>query len=746
MKYTVAVRALCEFTAKQGDLDLRFTPSPTAQEGIAGHLLVASRRGAAYESEITLSGEHQHLLVRGRADGYDASLNRLEEIKTFRGRLDRQPDNHRHLHWAQLMVYGWLLCQARGLSEVELALVYFDIGSQDETVLRQQCSAAMLQQHFETQCERFLDWADQELAHRAARDWALTALPFPHAEFRTGQRALAEAVYKANSAGRCLMVQAPTGIGKTIGTVFPLLKACPAQRLDKVFFLTAKTSGRGVALNALALIKRSAPALPLRVIELVAKDKACEHSDKACHGASCPLAQGFYDRLPQARMAAAAAGTLDKATLRTVALSHQVCPYYLGQEMVKWSDTVVGDYNHYFDLNAMLHGQAVGQPWRVSVLVDEAHNLVERARKMYTAELDQTSLGAARRSAPAPLKKALDRLHKSWNATHQAQAERYQVHAQLPEAFMFKLQQATNAITEHLSEHPTLVDEALQNFYFEALHFTRLSESFGEHSLFDITRHGKPSTLCIRNVVPASFLKPRFANAHSVTLFSATLRPQQFYGDLLGLPDNTAWIDVDSPFSHEQLSVQVVAHISTRYQHRQASLAPVVDVMARQYARQPGNYLAFFSSFDYLDEVATLWAARMPQVTTWKQSRRMSEGDQAQFLARFTEDGQGMGFAVLGGSFAEGIDLAGQRLIGAFIATLGLPQVNPVNEQIRLRMADLFGDGYAYTYLYPGLQKVVQAAGRVIRTQTDRGVVHLMDDRFGRPEVRGLLPAWWRVD
>jgi DNA excision repair protein ERCC-2 len=457
------------------------------------------------------------------------------------------------------------------------------------------------------------------------------------------------------------------------------------------------------------------------------------------------LAQGFYDRLPQARTAAAAAGTLDKATLRTVALAHQVCPYYLGQEMVKWSDAVVGDYNHYFDLSAMLHGLAVGQPWRVSVLVDEAHNLVERSRKMYTAELDQASLGAARRSAPPPLKKALDRLHKSWNATHKAQSEDYQVHAELPEAFMFSLQQATHAITEHLAEHPTLVDEALQGFYFEALHFTRLSESFGEHSLFDITKAGKQSTLCLRNVVPASFLKPRFANAHSVTLFSATLRPQQFYGDLLGLPDNTAWIDVDSPFSHEQLSVQVSRHISTRYQHRQASLPRVVEVMARQYEQQPGNYLAFFSSFDYMEKAANQFAEAYPDVPVWRQSRRMDEAERAQFLARFTEDGQGMGFAVLGGSFAEGIDLAGQRLIGAFIATLGLPQVNVVNEQIRLRMADLFGDGYAYTYLYPGLQKVVQAAGRVIRTQTDRGVVHLMDDRFGRPEVRGLLPSWWRL-
>ena len=745
LKYTVAVRALCDFTAKQGDLDLRFTPSPTAQEGMAGHLLVASRRGASYEAEVSLSGEYKHLCIRGRADGYDPVSNRLEEVKTFRGGLDRQPDNHRHLHWAQLLVYGCLLCQQRDLSELELALVYFDIGSQEETVLRVSRTATELQAHFEALCERFLAWADQELAHRVARDWALTALPFPHAEFRTGQRPLAEAVYKANSAGRCLMVQAPTGIGKTIGTLFPLLKACPAQKLDKVFFLAAKTSGRGVALGALDLIRRSAPALPLRVIELVAKDKACEHPDKACHGSSCPLAQGFYDRLPQARSAAATVGTLDKAALRAVAQAHQVCPYYLGQEMVRWSDVVVGDYNYYFDLNAMLHGMALGQPWRVSVLVDEAHNLVERARKMYSAELDQASLGAARQAAPASVKKPLDRLHQAWNALHQGQTEAYQAHPHVPDDFMNRLQLATLAVTEHLVEHPTLVDAALQGFYFEALHFTRLSESFGEHSLFDITKLGKLSTLCLRNVVPAGFLRQRFATAHSVTLFSATLQPPQFYRDLLGLPDNTAWIEVDSPFKDDQLVVQVAAKLSTRYQHRQASLPGVVDVMVRQYEQQPGNYLAFLSSFDYLEDVARLWAERMPHTPTWKQSRRMAEADQAQFLARFTDDGQGLGFAVLGGSFAEGIDLTGQRLIGAFIATLGLPQVNPVNEQIRQRMHKLFGDGYAYTYLYPGLQKVVQAAGRVIRTPTDRGVVHLMDDRFKRPEVRALLPAWWHA-
>jgi Rad3-related DNA helicase len=306
-QYTVAVRALCEFTAKQGNLDVRFTPSPSAQEGMEGHAIVAARRGASYQSELALSGEFGRLTVRGRADGYDAAINRLEEVKTFRGQLDRQPENHRHLHWAQAKLYGWLLCQQRGLADIELALVYLDIGTQRETVFTERHTAAQLQQHFEQRCTQFLQWAEQELSHRAARNQALASLRFPHPSFRHGQRPLAVAVYNAARAGRCLMAQAPTGIGKTVGTLFPLLKAMPGQDLDKLFFLTAKTSGRALALDALSVIRGGEPSVPLRTLELVARDKACEHPQSACHGESCPLAKGFYDRLPEAREAALAA-------------------------------------------------------------------------------------------------------------------------------------------------------------------------------------------------------------------------------------------------------------------------------------------------------------------------------------------------------------------------------------------------------------------------------------------------------
>lgn len=751
MNYSVAVRALCEFTAKCGDLDLRFTPSPTALEGMAGHRTVASRRAPGYQSEIALEGQYQGLRVRGRADGYDPQQNRLEEVKTYRGDLAAMPDNHRQLHWAQARVYGWLMCQQLQLPDLHLALVYFDVTNERETCLSEHWTAQALEAFFNRQCAVFLHWAAQESDHRAARDREAAHLRFPHGDFRPGQRHLAESVFKAVSTGRCLMAQATTGIGKTLGTLFPMLKALAPQRLDKVLFLTAKTPGRALALDAAQVLCHSHPALPLRVLELVARDKACEHPDKACHGQSCPLARGFYDRLPAARQAATASGCWDQPGLRAIALAHEVCPYYLSQEMARWADLVVADYNYYFDFSALLFGLAQLNQWRVAVLVDEAHNLVERARQMYSASLDQSSLDQVRRSAPQVLKKPLQRLNREWNALHKAQIAPYQAYPEAPGKLLAALGTCVTAIGDYQNDHPQGLDSALQGLYFEALQFIRVGELFDGQFLFDISKRDLSakkslSRLCLRNVVPAGFIGPRLKAARSCVLFSATLNPRRYYADLLGLPADTVWIDVESPFKAEQLQVQVIRRISTRYTHRQQSLGPIVELIAERFGQRPGNYLAFFSSFDYLQQVAQLLAERYPHIPLWPQSRGMDEGQRQVFLQQFTASSQGVGFAVLGGAFGEGIDLPGARLIGAFIATLGLAQVNPVNEQLRQRMTAIFGNGYDYTYLYPGLQKVVQAAGRVIRTPEDQGMVMLIDDRFAEPRVRQLLPDWWAVD
>lgn len=258
MSYAVAVRALCEFTARTGDLDLRFTPAPTGLEGMAGHAAVTGRRGPAYESEVALSGRYENLLVRGRADGYDPAANQLEEIKTYRGQLDSVRENHRAVHWAQARVYGHLLCQVRGLERLRVALVYFNVVTEEETVLVETHEAAALEAFFREQCGRFLDWAAREQAHRQSRDGALEKLAFPHGEFRSGQRDLAVAAYRTARDGGCLMAQASTGIGKTLGTIFPLLKASPGAGLDKIFFLAAKSPGRALALEALERRQRAA--------------------------------------------------------------------------------------------------------------------------------------------------------------------------------------------------------------------------------------------------------------------------------------------------------------------------------------------------------------------------------------------------------------------------------------------------------------------------------------------------------
>lgn len=761
MTYTVAVRALCEFTARSGDLDLRFTPAPSALEGIAGHTRVQRRRGDSYEREVKLKGQFEDLTVQGRADGFDPLAGQVEEIKTFKGALDGIRPHHRALHWAQAKVYGHLLCATRGLPQLKVALVYLNVDSHEETVLLETHDATVLQEFYEGLCSRFLIWARSEATHRQSRDAALTDLQFPMKQFREGQRDLAVAVYRSarsKDGGRCLMAQAPTGIGKTMGTIFPMLKASAGHGLDKVFFLTAKGTGHGLALQAMASINlqlaEKSPSAQLRVLQIRARDKACEHPDKACHGDSCPLARGFYDRLPVAREAATRSPQpWDASAVRSLALEHEICPYYLAQELVRWSDVVVADYHYYYDTSAMLYALTQAQQWKVGVLVDEAHNLVERARRMYTAELSQFSLAAARKVATGPVQKSLAALHRIWNAINKEQTGNYQAYEAVPGPLLGAVQRGVGVISEAFADAPMLPGDPLLTFYWEALAFMALAEQMGGHALFDVSlaqsvtgRARTPmSTLCIRNVVPAPHLAERHAAAHATVLFSGTLTPGQCYQDLLGLPDHTHAIDVEGPFRAEQLTLHIASHISTRYRDRSQSLEPIAEVVAQQFAKQPGNYLCFLSSFEYMERVAECLQRIDPQLPIWLQTRALNEEGRQVFLGRFTVEGEGVGFAVLGGVFSEGVDLPGKRLIGAFVATLGLPQINPVNERMKLAMDKHFvgNKGYDYTYLYPGMRKVVQAAGRVIRTENDRGFLCLIDDRFARAEVRALLPKWW---
>ncbi|GAB3374970.1 ATP-dependent DNA helicase [Spongiibacter taiwanensis] len=759
----VSVRSLCEFAARKGSLDFRYTPSPTALEGVTGHIKVQSRRPDPYVAEYPLSGEWEGLSLGGRVDGYFASKKSpyLEEIKTHRGDVRRIGPGPRGLHWAQLKVYGALFCLRENRDSICLKLTYFDVVKERETSEELLFEAADLLNFTGELCARYRQWAEQNQRHRQQRDTALSALKFPFDHFRRGQRDLSETVYKTISTGRHLLLQAPTGIGKTLGVLYPALLTLPRKQIDRLFFLSCRNTGKQLALDALGALKQcQREAVPLRIVELSAREHACEHPNLACHGESCPLADGFFDRLDGARQAATEAGFLDQPTLRRIALEHQICPYFLGQEMARWSDVTVGDVNHYFDQQALLFALSQQDEWRCLPVVDEAHNLVDRARGMYSVGLSEGLFKGARKRMAKPVARAITTLNKAWRqlTDHYQQqigqregsatTERHYLPAP-PDELNQALQGLIHAVIDHLSEHAG--DNETQQLLFAAVAYLRLAELFGDHSLCsldfqrDLSGNALPGSamLNIDNLIPADHLQARFASAHSSVLFSATLSPPDYYRDLLGLPADSHWQDIDSPFSADQLELRVVRHISTRLQHRQQSLAPIAERIARQYQRKPGNYLMYVSSFRYLNDLTAQMAKAHPDVPVFKQTPAMAPQRRQDFIDRFKSGHAGVGFAVLGGVFSEGIDLPGEQLIGVFVATLGLPPFDHFHQILQQRMHARFGNGYEYTYLYPGLRKVIQAAGRLIRSPSDSGVIELIDPRFAEAEVNALLPSWW---
>ena len=848
----VAVRSLCEFAARSGSLEFRYTPSPTAEEGIRGHQKLQKRRINAagteqdYTAEYLLEGTLKGITLKGRADGYLSAAESvasegyplLEEIKTHRGELDRIGDGQRQLHLAQLKVYGALLCLRDDLPAVRLRLVYYDIDRDQESPNESLWQANALINFAEDLCARYALWHRQEAQHRRQRDLALQQLQFPYPEFRPFQRALSEAVYKGIFTRRQLLLEAPTGLGKTLGVSFPALKAMPKCRLDRLFLLSSRTTGRQLFMDALKQLIAgqsdtplpaaalpdgllSDPALhkqglPVRILELSAKERSCEHPDKACHGDSCPLAEGFFDRLPQARQEAAELRWLDQAQLRQLALKHNLCPYYLTQEMTRWCDLVVGDVNHYFDRQAVLFSLTQQNDWQVVPLVDEAHNLIDRARSMYSAQLDRFLFSHALKgskvaqAAPEALKKPLQAVQQGWRkliaevASDQLDQGGNLISGkpisinldQVPEQLNGYLHQLVTAITDYLAdsmkEHqpshrqvallahdpalPASPEQPLQQLMFDTLSFLKLAELFDRHSLCTLQlAKGNPkyrepkikASLKLQNLIPADFLRERFNIAYACVLFSATLSPAEYYRDLLGMAghqtatddtDNTVataktsnnhhplrealWLSLPGPFHRDQLDLRQVP-ISTRFRDRNRSIPPICQRIATQYQQKPGNYLVYLSSFSYLQQLHNGLTERCPEIPLQVQSAGMKEEDRQRFIERFRTEQGLVGLAVLGGAFSEGIDLPGDALIGVFVATLGLPPYDDFHETLSQRLEQRFGDGYRYTYLYPGLRKVIQAAGRLIRSPEDTGVIELIDDRFMQPDIQALMPDWW---
>ncbi len=753
---TVAIKTLVEFAAKTGSLDRRFTPSPTGKEGIEGHQHLTAKRGKHYEAEVSLRITYRDILFRGRADGYDANAHCIEEIKTFYGDVSQIPYNHQELHWAQVKCYGWIYCQTHQCDQINLSLIYFNLTDDQEFPLKETWDADALQDFFELLAEKYYQWQIQINKRLTHLHYWIEELPFPYHSMHKSQRIMAEAAYKAAATGRVLLAEAPTGTGKTLAALFPALKAITRTLVDKVFYLTAKTTGKQLALENIQLIitdKNGKDSAPLRALELTAREKACLEPDKKCMGDSCPYAFDFYTKLQSARQAAYAIPLLDKQALNALALAFEICPFYLSMEMSRWVDIIVADVNYFFDGTPLLLALTNQFDWKPYLLVDESHNLIDRGRSMYSAALHRGDLLSAKRSTPIPIKKALEKINKAWLALLKTMPEKSDSLFLLPtppEKLGVALLDFTTVYLDFLQKHPEHpVQETLaQEIFFSALHYLNIVDILDGDFCIDMQNLGsKNELLTLRNLIPAKPLGARLKFAHCACYFSATLNPAYYYQSLLGLPQDTVHIKVPSPFRSEQLDIKIATGLSTRYRDRATAIPPICKIIKQQLLATPGNAIVFFSSYDFLQKTEIQLRPELNNlpIEIMAQSKRMSEEDRQEFIDKFNQQNNLLGLAVLGGAFSEGIDLSGDALQGVFIATLGLPQVNPVNEHLRDIMQQQFNQGYDFAYTYPGIQKIIQAAGRVIRTPTDLGYLWLLDERYHRGEIKNLLPDWWKI-
>ena len=802
--FRLPVRQLVEFLLRTGSIDSRFTGFDRANEGARIHRRLQKAAGEGYAAEVYLTAQREVegllFVLEGRADGIfqneDGTVV-IDEIKTTALPTEELTEDRNPCHWAQGMVYGAIYAAQNQLERLSVRLTYYQIDTDEIIRFPRHFTQEELDAFFEGLLRQVAPWARRQLDWDTRRAASLNALRFPFETYRPGQRALAGEIYRACKAGgkggARLFCQAPTGIGKTMSALFPALKAMGEGHGEKLFYLTARNTTQAAAEDALARLRASAPELALRSVTLTAKEKACLCRDAegrpACLPELCPYANGYYDRVNTALKALLDDGTgrFDRAALADAAKQFTVCPFELGLDLSEWCDVVIGDYNYLFDpvVHLKRFFDAAGD-WLF--LIDEAHNLPDRARAMYSAQFAKSSLTEAKRAlgkGKSSLKTALTKADKVFLAARKAcaqaaprtgtepagETEPMQVSLlpaeaapdfalpqplyardgtvflqQLPAALPAALRAVHTPLQDWLEQNPEDPAHAqLLELYFALQDIARAADRYDSHFVTQLTARGSELELQLLCLDPAPFVDASLAAGRSAALFSATLTPPAFYRSVLGCADARA-VALPSPFPPENLGLFCLPGISTRYRQREASVPAVADALAALARGKTGNYLAFFPSYAYLQQVYEAFAARWPDIPTLVQQRSLDDAGRAEFLAQFVPRPAKtlLGFAVMGGIFGEGVDLVGDRLIGCAIVGVGLPQVNPRQEMLRRYYEEQSGCGFDYAYRYPGMNKVLQAAGRVVRTPQDKGVVLLLDDRFAQPDTARLFPPHWQ--
>lgn len=758
---TVSVRRLVEFICRRGDLVGKndFTGANRAWEGIAGHQLVQKSRPEGYRAEVTvrcsLDTPDFILTIQGRIDGVWQGPEGVvvEEIKTVVGHWDGSDDP---LHWAQGRIYGALLARQEGLAKVDVQLGYLQLETRAWSQFRRSYSLAELETYFREVTAEYLDWVDQEVKWSRQRDLSIQRLAFPFSTYRPGQRNLCVTVYRALARQGRLYVEAPTGVGKTVSVLFPAIKALGQGTFSRIFYLTAKTLGRTVAEKSLQDMRGG--GLRLRSVTLTAKEKIClSPTGQACDARTCPMALGYFDRIKPALRESLESEHLGRAELEELARRHQVCPFELSLDASFWADAIICDYNYLFDPKVYLR-RFFAEGGDYAFLIDEAHNLADRARSMFSARLEKSAILDLRKTLEEPLPRCaralgkisrylagLDRQSLSEEGEKGFEGERSI--PRLPDDLVPMLKGFNEEAETWLVQNQAAdFREPLRELYFQVADFLRIAQLYDERFATLLKASGRRFSIDLFCLDPSRMIRQALERGKASVFFSATLSPLEFFRDVLGGEAGDEMKRFDSPFAAEHLGLLVADRISTYYRARESTYHQVMQAIHHFASGKTGNYLVYFPSYRYLEEVRGRFESAYPGMMTVVQSPVMKEEAREEFLSRFQAglEQSLVGFAVMGGLFGEGIDLVGDRLSGVVVVGVGLPQLCLERNLIREFFQEAKGSGFEYAYLYPGMNRVVQAAGRVIRSETDRGLVLLIDTRFREERYRRLFPPWWR--
>ena len=747
----LAVRALAEFACREGDLDAGHA-GPSAEEGRRAHVRVQREWHAETEVALSREVEVDGVAVRlsGRIDLLDADADRVGEIKTVYVPPERLAPSRRALHRAQAKLYAWLHLAGRD-APVTVELVYANLRAAGAapTVERFSVGAAELEAFALAALRRRVDWQRRLDARRAALERSARTLDFPHAPWRPGQRTLAAAVWRTLRDGEPLLIEAPTGIGKTVAALYPAIKALGEGGLEQVQWLTAKNSGRAAAFAALD--RFAAHGLEAGAVLLRARAASCfcerGLAERDAHGL-CAFARGFHDRLPAALDDALEAGALDGERLDALAMEHQVCPHTLARSLLPWSPIVVCDYNHVHDPLSCVPA-LVERAGRRALLVDEAHNLAARARAMHGAALSRSrclDAAHAARLADPELGRALEalagRLHELGRALGPDLEGLLDAPPESVGRAVTRVLEALAAGREHGAAESAPLDADLA---LGLARYRMAADAFDAAGrvLVGRARVGRraETTLELVCLDASGPLASRHGGYRSVLLLSGTLRPFAAHARALGLPPGVAGLALDSPYDASRLHRVRAGWIDVRAARREASLPELVELLEATVDATPGHYLAFLPSYAYLERAHVAFARARPDVETWAQGRSGGEAERTRHLERLSRPGTTLGFAIVGGSYGEGVDYVGDRLVGAVVVGTGLPALGRRVALEREYHEARGRDGFDHACRVPGLARVLQSAGRVIRGESDRGVVTFVDPRFGDPFYRRTVPA-----